>query len=113
MTSVSIHKEQSEDDMERYRAVAGSHQSVGRTPGEALDALNAELGSAESSSLVVVQQMRPDAYFTEDQYVRLSDLLERNAELTCAEREELERLVREELLASARRAEALADALGR
>ena len=113
MTSISIHREQTDRDSLRYRAVAGSHQSVGRTPGEALDALNAELGSAESGSLVVVQQMVPDVYFTEEQYVRLSSLLERNADLTIAERMELDKLVKEELIASARRTEALADALGR
>jgi hypothetical protein len=78
-----------------------------------LDALNEQFGESESAALIVVQQMRPDPYFSEEQYLRMRDLLDRRATLTDSERTELEGLVRDELIASAKRTEALADALGR
>jgi len=113
MTAVSIHSEKTDGNSRYFRAVAGTHQSVGNTPGEALDALNEQLDASESAALVVVQQMGPDLYFSEDQYLRMQDLLDRRATLTDSERAELEGLVRDELVASARRTEAWADALGR
>jgi hypothetical protein len=113
MTAVSIHREQEDTNTLRFRAVAGSHQSLGRTPGEALDALNAQLDPSESGSLIVVQQMQSDPYFSESQYLRMRNLLDRRASLTDLEREELEGLVKAELIASAKRTEALANALGR
>jgi hypothetical protein len=112
MTAVSIHSEKTDGNSRYFRAVAGTHQSVGNTPGEALDALNEQLDASESATLVV-QQMGPDSYFSEDQYLRMQDLLDRRATLTDSERAELEGLVRDELVTSARRTEALADALGR
>lgn len=113
MAAVSIQLEKSEADQPRFCAIAGKHQSFGRTAGEALDALNAQLGETESGSLVIVQQMQSDLYFPETQYLRMRELLDRSASLTGAEREELEELVKDEFIASAKRTEALAAALGR
>lgn len=61
----------------RYRAVtkSGNAQSTGSTAGEALDALTAQLPEEERTTLVVVQEMRPDRYFTEAQIARLRDLM--------------------------------------
>ena len=62
---------------------------------------------------MVIQQLQSDPYFSEDQYLRMRDLFDRRDALTDNEREELEALVKAELIASANRTEALADALGR
>jgi hypothetical protein len=112
MSAVSIYQEANDSSLQ-YRAVAGRHQSLGRTPGEALDALNAQLDIAESGSLVLIQQIASDPYFSEDQYLHMRDLLDRRDQLTEEERTELEALIREELIASSKRTAALADALGR
>lgn len=113
MATVSILREKGEQNVPRFRAVAGRRQSVGRTPGEALDALNVQFAETDSGSLIVVQQMQSDPYFSEAKYLRMRELLDRSSMLTEVERGELEALVRDELVASAKRTEALADALGR
>lgn len=113
MTTVSILADSNEASTPRFRAVAGKHESVGKTAGEALDALNAQIGNLESASLIMVQHMQSDLFFSEVQYLRLRDLLEKRSTLTKLEQGELERLVKDELIASAKRTEALADALGR
>jgi hypothetical protein len=113
MSTVSIIQEKSEQSSSRFRALSGTRQSVGRTPGEALDALNAELGESSGGSIVLVQQFGGDSYFSEEQNARLEALLAQRDNLTDLERVELESLVREEVRASAKRTEALADALGR
>ena len=42
-----------------YRAAAGDKQSVGRTAGEALDALVSQLPADQAGTIVVVQDLRP------------------------------------------------------
>src|SRR5260370_9351585 len=75
MTTVSILPESQGANGTTYRAVTDGAQSVGRTPGEALDALTSQLGEAASSTLVVVQHLRPDQFFTADQQHRLEELM--------------------------------------
>lgn len=111
MTSVSIQIEEQAARKPRYRAIAGKHHSLGRTAGEALDALNAQGDGETSSSLILVQQMGTDLFFSEVQYDRMEELLARRESLSAAEQTELASLAREELMASGRRAQALADAL--
>jgi hypothetical protein len=111
MTAVTIHKEHASTDKRRFRAIAGKNESFGRTAGEALDNLNAKYG--DSGALVVVQQMQSDTFFSEEQFLRMRDLLDLSEGLSEPERNELEELVNAELVASARRVEVLADALGR
>src|SRR5438874_207381 len=101
-----------------YRAVAGAKQSVGRTPGEALDAITAQLSSDEAGTLVVVQSLRPDAFFTVEQCKRLDDLMtqwrtarDRGQRLDPAEQAELAALTTAELEAATRRAAELANGL--
>jgi len=113
MTAISIYDEKSEVNTPRFRAVADKRQSIGRTAGEALDALNAQLDAGESGSLVIVQQMQSEPFFSKEQYLRMRELLDRREMLDHAEQFELEALAREELVASGKRAEALAQALGR
>jgi hypothetical protein len=97
-----------------YRAVAGDKQSVGKTAGEALDALTAQLEEAERGTIVVVQQFRPDRFFTANQQQRLQELFDRwravragGGSLPAEEQAELDALVQAEVRASGERARAL------
>jgi hypothetical protein len=60
MTTIAIVPENPQGSPSRFRAVAGEAQSVGATVGQALDALQAQLGAPEQTTLVVVQPMQPD-----------------------------------------------------
>jgi hypothetical protein len=111
MTTIAILPENSTG----FRAVAGKFQSVGRTPGEALDALTAQLDEAERGTFLVVQPLRPDAFFTVQQQQRLRELMDRwraardtGNTLPAEEQTELDALVDAETRATAARAAALA-----
>lgn len=97
----------------RFRAISGKRQSLGQTAGEALDALNEEAGPDAEPSLVVVQQIGGDTFFTDAHYQRMQELLARSESMTSDEQGELERLASEEIIASGERTKAIADALGR
>ena len=71
MTSIAIHTEESERGEPRFRAIAGNRQSVGRTMGEALDALTADWASEIQEAAVLIQRFQPDSYFTAGQYDRM------------------------------------------
>jgi hypothetical protein len=77
MTKVAIVPEPAENGDVAYRAISGSKQSVGKTVGQALDALAAVLPQENSGTLVVVQNFRPDRFFTERQQKRLTELMAR------------------------------------
>ena len=103
-----------------YRAIAGEKHAQGKTAGEALDALTAQLPADEASTLIIVQNLHPDRFFTAAQQQRLDALMARwrtardqGATLPVDEQTELEALIDAELQASAARAATLADALGR
>ena len=103
-----------------YYAVAGDKHSQGRTAGEALDALTAQLSRDEAGLLIVVQNLQPDRFFNAEQQQRLASLMEwwraardREATLPADEQSELEALVEAELHAATDRSAALADELGR
>ena len=98
----------------------GEQRAHGKTAGEALDALTAQLSADEASTLIIVQNLRPDRFFTATQQQRLDALMARwrsardqGATLPVDEQTELEALIEAELQASADRAGTLADALGR
>jgi len=76
MTVITILPESPTGQPPSFRAVADGKQSVGPTVGQALDALTAALG-AEDTTFVIVQRMRPDALFTEEQQHRLSELMDK------------------------------------
>jgi hypothetical protein len=114
MTTVAIVLEPVETGGTSYRAVAGDKQSVGRTVGEALDALTAQLSEEESGTLIDVQNQRPDSFFSGQQQQRLAELMARwraacdtGGALPSDEQTELESLVEAELQAATRRATAL------
>src|SRR5262249_23072251 len=52
-------------------------QSLGATAGHALDALTAQLGGPAETTLIVVQPMQPDTWFTAQQRQRLEELMAR------------------------------------
>jgi hypothetical protein len=114
MTTIAILPENSGSRPTSYRAIAGKIQSVGRTVGEALDAINAQLGEGEAGTLVVVQHLRADALFTAQQQQRLQDLMARwraardaGSALLPSEQAELNALVEAEVRAAGARAVAL------
>lgn len=102
-----------------FRAVAGEKESFGQTMGEALDALAATLDESHDQ-VVLLQDFRPDEFFTEDQQRRLSFLMTRwraardaGQEFSAIEQNELEYLIETELAGSAKRAERLMEQIER
>lgn len=75
MTTVAILPISAPGGEKSYRAIAGDKQSVGKTAGQALDALTAQLGKTEFSALLVIQSFHPDSFFTAEQQERLSELM--------------------------------------
>ena len=120
MTKVAILPVPTQQGDLSYRAIAGEKHAQGKSAGEALDALTAQLSADETSTLVIVQSLRPDRFFTAAQQQRLDALMARwralrdqGASLPVDEQAELEALIAAELQASAARAAALAGASGR
>jgi hypothetical protein len=120
MTRVAILPIPTETGVVSYCAVAGDKHSQDRTAGEALDALTAQLSKDESGTLVVVQSLRPDRFFSASQQRRLSELMARwrgardqGESLSADEQLELQALVEAELRATRDRAAAIADESGR
>ncbi|GCL35222.1 MAG: hypothetical protein ACKO9I_12585 [Sphaerospermopsis kisseleviana] len=58
-----------------YRAIAGDKQCVGKTAGQALDALTTQLGKVEFRAILVIDNFHPDQFFTSEQQQRLSELM--------------------------------------
>lgn len=118
MTKVAILPEPGEGGAIRYRAIAGEQQSVGNTAGEALDAISSQLPADKKGTLVVVQNLQADQFFTNEQCVRLEQLMARwrLARDACIafnaiEQAELDSLLQEEVAAAGRRAAALSSEL--
>jgi len=118
MTTIAILPEQDEPGSITFRALAGSKEALGHTPGEALDALNSQLAEEERGTLLVIQQMRPDRFFTAEQQHRLAELMNRwrmardsGQKFPDEDQQELEQLVEAEVRASGERAKALAQLL--
>lgn len=105
MTTITILPEKTDS----YRAFSRDKEAEGRTVGEALDALTAQLADEENGTLVIVQHLKADKFFDQAQQTRLTALMERRRDgnLSTAEREELERLVEAELEGARLRAVAL------
>jgi hypothetical protein len=62
MTKVAILPVTTDQGDMAYRAIAGAKQSSGATAGAALDALTAQLSADETSTLIIVQSLRPDQH---------------------------------------------------
>ena len=94
--------------------MAGDKQSHGKTAGEALDALAAQLSEDEACTLVIVQNFLPDRFFDANQQRRLAELMaqwrtarDAGTTLPAVEQAELDTLIDEEIRASAKRTTAL------
>jgi hypothetical protein len=75
MTTVAIVPTSNANGERSYRAIAGNKQSVGKTAGQALDALTIQLGEVEFRALLIIDNFHPDQFFTNEQKQRLSDLM--------------------------------------
>jgi hypothetical protein len=114
MTTIEIVPEVTSEQT-LYRAICGSQQATGSTPGQALDQMEQVLATQKeaqsSETLVIVQRFRPDNLFTEQQQTRLQELMGQFHEgiatgdpLSPPQQEELESLVEAELEATIERA---------
>ncbi len=90
-----------------YRAIAGNKQSLGKTAGQALDALTDQLDQTGFSGLLLIPGFSADALFNADQQQRLAELMnqwrvarDRGDNLPQPEQAELELLVEAELTAA-------------
>jgi hypothetical protein len=99
-----------------YRAICGSHQVTGQTPGQALDRLEVELATEPTTgeTLVILQRFRPDDFFTAAQQQRLRELMDQlqaaitqGSQLDPTLQVELESLVEAELEANIQRSQRL------
>jgi hypothetical protein len=118
MTTVAILPISDASGERIYRAVAGDKQSTGKTAGEALDALTAQLEGNEFSTLLIIQSFRPDWFFSTEQQQRLSDLMnlwrtarDQGQTLPPEQQAELDSLVEAELKAATARTAALVQQL--
>ena len=102
---------QNDNEGAPFLALSGSRQSVGKTMGEALDALASQLESIGSETLVLIQKREPDQYFTAEQHERLRELMDRRASLSADERAELEDLIDTEIDATVARTDAVVERL--
>jgi hypothetical protein len=75
MTTVTILPISDPSGEKLYRAIAGNKCSVGKTAGQALDALTTQLDEPEFSALLMIQSFRPDRFFSVEQQKRLSELM--------------------------------------
>ncbi len=73
MTTVAILPIVDTSGEKSYRAIAGDKQSVGKTAGQALDALTIQLDETEFSTLLVIQSFRPDTFFSAEQQERIKN----------------------------------------
>ena len=114
MTTVSILPISSVSGEKAYRAISGDKQWVGKTAGQALDGLTAQLGEIDFSALLVIQNFNADLFFNADQQKRLSELMslwrvarDLGETLLLDQQAELDTLVDAELRAATARTAAL------
>ncbi|MFM2064392.1 MAG: hypothetical protein RLZZ507_4063 [Cyanobacteriota bacterium] len=75
MTTVAIVPTSNANGEKSYRAIAGDKQSIGKTAGQALDALTQQLGEVEFRALLIIDNFHSDQFFTSAQQQRLSELI--------------------------------------
>ena len=117
MNAISIIRTQTPEHGTRYhaKAVRGGQQSIGKTRGEALDALTLQLNLDADDELYLVAEMKPDLFFTAEQINRLQELIAKAdaGTLTQEENTEYAALAEAELVASGQRVAALMNEIGR
>ena len=114
MMKVAILSEPTDVGDIAYRAISGEQQTIGKTAGEALDALTKLLPDDETGTLVIVQNFRSDHFFTAEQHQRLEELMacwraarDEGTLMSPDEQAELDALVEAEVHAATKRATAL------
>lgn len=97
-----------------YRAFAGALRSDGRTAGEALDRVTAQIPKDDATPLVILQHRHGDQFFPAAKVERLERLMARwrsardgGPALSEAESAELDQLIELETLAAGERGAAL------
>ncbi|WP_017328420.1 hypothetical protein [Synechococcus sp. PCC 7336] len=120
MTTVAILPESDSSGNRRFRAISGDKQSTGKTAGEALDALTAQIEYSEASPFILIQSFQPDSLFTAVQQQRLTELMQlwraardRSEPFPPALQAELEHLTEAELKAATARSANLMQQLDR
>ena len=120
MTTICIVPERRPNGETTYHATTREQHSAGNSPGEALDALSAQLSPDDGGTLIIVQQGEPDRYFSRRQLERLAELMSqwcaaRDSEtgVPAALQRELESLVDAEWNAAGDRAAEIAARIGR
>jgi len=120
MTKVAIMPETTDQGEVAYRAIAGGCHALAKTIGAALDAVTAQLPADETGTMVIVQNHRPDLFFTARQQQRLGELMNRwraardtGTTLPLPEQAELETLADAEVRAAGERAAAVLPDLGK
>jgi hypothetical protein len=73
MTTVAILPIAGVNGERSYRAIAGDQSFVGKTAGQALDDLTAQLDDMEFSTRLVIQSFRPDSLFSAERQARLEE----------------------------------------
>lgn len=107
MTTTSVLQATNSGNERHLLAIVGKRKSFGRTAGEALDALIAQEAGTIDSSAVLIHRFAPDAYFAQDRYERMQELLDSRASLSASESGELDALSDEELDATILRTDSL------
>jgi hypothetical protein len=114
MTPVTLLPISDPNNGSSYRAILGDKQSVGKTAGQALDALLSQLNTLSFSGILLIQNFEPDPFFTAAQQTRLAQLMEQwqtaqnqGQTLPPELQTELDELVDAELKATSDRAAAL------
>ena len=110
MTKVALFEETTDPGETAFRAVTARNQAMGRTAGEALDALTSQLPSEEGDTLIIVRNLGPDRFFTAEQRQRLEQLMagwrsarDAGSSLPANEQSDLEQLTDAELRAATER----------
>jgi len=114
MIKVALLPEHGDADEFIFRAVSARNQAVGRTAGEAIDALATQLSAEDADTLIIVRSIVPDRYFTSEQRQRLQELMARwrsardqGKSLSADDQSELESLIDVEVRAATERATAV------
>jgi hypothetical protein len=75
MTNVALFREDADAEGMAFRAMTARNQAMGRTAGEALDALTSQLLDEERDTRIIVRNLAPDRFFTAEQRRRLEQLM--------------------------------------
>jgi hypothetical protein len=120
MTKIAVFQENASAGQTAFRAGTAGNQAMGRTAGEALDALTTQLPDGGADTLIIVRSQRPDQFFTASQRQRLEQLMacwrsarDAGESLPAEEQSELETLIEAEIHAATERAAALSQELAR